>query len=59
MARGACAVLPFLAAMWIGEAAWLAAAVAGHSALAERLHEVFVVVTWASVLYLLWLAVGL
>lgn len=59
LARGARAVLPFLAAMWIGEAAWLAAAVAGLSALAERLHEVFVVVKWAGVLYLLWLAVGL
>mgnify|MGYP001765782836 CR=1 FL=1 len=59
LSRGPRAVLPFLAAMWIGEAIWLAAAVAGLSALAERLHEVFVLVKWAGVLYLLWLAIGL
>jgi threonine/homoserine/homoserine lactone efflux protein len=59
LARGPRAVLPFLAAMWIGEAAWLAAAVAGLSALAEQMHEVFVAVKWAGVLYLLWLAIGL
>lgn len=59
LTRGPRAVLPFLAAMWIGEAAWLTAAVAGLSLVAERLHEVFVVVKWAGVLYLLWLAVGL
>ncbi|MCE1236728.1 MAG: LysE family translocator [Hyphomicrobiales bacterium] len=59
LSRGPRAVLPFLAAMWLGEAAWLAAAVAGLSALAEQLHEVFTIVKWAGVLYLLWLAVGL
>lgn len=59
LSRGPRAVLPFLAAMWIGEAIWLAAAVAGLSALAERLHEVFTIVKWAGVLYLLWLAIGL
>lgn len=59
LSRGARSVLPFLAAMWIGEALWLAAAVAGLAVVAERLHEVFVVVKWAGVLYLLWLAIGL
>lgn len=59
LTRGPRTVLPFLAAMWIGEAAWLAAAVAGLSLVAERLHEVFVLVKWAGVAYLLWLAVGL
>lgn len=57
LTRGPRAVLPFIAAMWIGEAAWLAAAVGGLSVLAERLHEVFVVVKWAGVAYLAWLAV--
>jgi threonine/homoserine/homoserine lactone efflux protein len=57
LTRGPRAVLPLVAAMWIGEAAWLAAAVGGLSVLAERLHEIFVVVKWAGVAYLLWLAV--
>lgn len=59
LTRGPRAVLPFLAAMWIGEAAWLAAAVAGLSVLAEEVHLGFVVVKWAGVAYLAWLAVGL
>lgn len=57
LTRGPRAVLPFLAAMWIGEAAWLAAAVAGLSLLAERMHEAFVVARWAGIAYLAWLAV--
>lgn len=57
LTRGAGTVIPFVAAMWIGEAAWLAAAVAGLSVLAERLHLVFVVVKWAGLAYLLVLAV--
>lgn len=56
LTRGAGAVLPFLAAMWIGEAAWLAAAIGGLTAVAERLHEVFVVIRWAGIGYLAWLA---
>ena len=59
LTRGPRAVLPFLAAMWIGEAAWLAAAVAGLSVLAAELHGVFVAVKWAGIAYLLWLAVGM
>ena len=57
LTRGPRAVLPFLAAMWIGEAAWLAAAVAGLSLLAERMHEAFAVLRWAGIAYLAWLAV--
>lgn len=59
LTRGPRVVLPFLAAMWIGEAAWLAAAVAGLSVLAEEVHFAFVAVKWAGVAYLAWLAVGL
>lgn len=59
LTRGPRSVLPFLAAMWLGEAAWLAAAVAGLSVLAEQVHVAFVVVKWAGVAYLAWLAVGL
>lgn len=57
LTRGPRAVLPFLAAMWIGEAAWLAAAIAGLSLLAERMHEAFAALRWAGILYLVWLAV--
>jgi threonine/homoserine/homoserine lactone efflux protein len=56
LTRGAATVLPFVAAMWIGEAAWLAAAVAGLSVVAERLHAVFVAVKWAGLAYLLLIA---
>ena len=59
MTRGFRPVLPFVAAMWIGEAAWLAAVIAGLALLAEQLHEVFVVVKWAGIAYLAWLAVGM
>lgn len=59
LTRGPRVVLPFLAAMWLGEAAWLAAAIGGLAVIAERLHEVFVAVKWAGVAYLLWLAWGL
>jgi threonine/homoserine/homoserine lactone efflux protein len=57
LTRGAGTVIPFVAAMWIGEAAWLAAAVAGLSVLAERLHLVFVAVKWAGLAYLVVLAI--
>ena len=49
-------VLPFLAAMWIGEAIWLTVAVAGLSVLAQAFATVFVVIKLAGVGYLLWLA---
>lgn len=57
LTRGAGTVIPFVAAMWIGEAAWLAAAVAGLSVVAERLHLVFLAVKWVGLAYLLLLAV--
>lgn len=57
LTRGAAAAIPFVAAMWVGEVAWLAAAVAGLSVLAERLHLVFVAVKWAGLAYLVVLAV--
>jgi threonine/homoserine/homoserine lactone efflux protein len=56
ISRGYRDVLPFLAAMWIGEAIWLSLAVAGLSAVAQSFHEVFVAIKWAGVAYLLFLA---
>lgn len=56
IARGVRDVLPFLAAMWIGEAVWLACAVLGLAVIAQTFHLVFTVVKWAGVAYLAWMA---
>lgn len=56
LARGTRDVWPFLAAMWIGEAVWLSLAVWGLAAIAETAHALFVVIKWAGILYLAYLA---
>ncbi len=56
LSKGFSDVLPFLAAMWLGEMIWLSFAVAGLSAIAESFQPVFFVIKWAGVLYLLFLA---
>lgn len=56
ISHGLTSVLPFLAAMWIGEALWLIAAVLGLGFLAQQFHAVFVVIKYAGVAYLLYLA---
>ena len=56
IARGYRDVLPFLAAMWIGEALWLSLAVAGLVTIAESFQAVFSAIKWAGVAYLLYLA---
>ncbi|WP_274627014.1 LysE family translocator [Arvimicrobium flavum] len=49
-------VLPFLMAMWIGEAIWLSLAVFGLAYIAQTFHIVFVAVKWAGIAYLVYLA---
>ena len=56
LSRGPRSVLPFLAAMWIGEAVWLACAVLGLAVLAQTFQTAFTLLKWAGVAYLLWLA---
>lgn len=56
ISRGPADVLPFLAAMWIGEAIWLTLAVFGLAALAQTFNVLFLVIKWAGVCYLLYLA---
>mgnify|MGYP001216089371 CR=1 FL=1 len=56
LSKGLNDVLPFMAAMWIGEAIWLSLAVAGLAAIAESFQAVFVAIKWAGVIYLLYLA---
>lgn len=56
IAKGHRDVLPFLAAMWIGEAIWLSMAVFGLAFLAQTFHVAFMVLKWAGVAYLAYLA---
>jgi len=49
-------VLPFLAAMWIGEGVWLSLAVFGLAFVAQTFHLAFLVVKWVGVGYLAYLA---
>ena len=49
-------VLPFLAAMWVGEAIWLTVAVTGLAIVANTFATLFVVMKLAGVGYLLFLA---
>jgi threonine/homoserine/homoserine lactone efflux protein len=56
LARGFRDVLPFLAAMWIGEAIWLSFAVLGLAVIAETFQLLFAIVKYLGVAYLLYLA---
>ena len=56
IARGPRSVMPFLAAMWVGEAIWLTAAVLGLAFIAQTFAAVFLVLKWLGVAYLLYLA---
>ncbi len=49
-------VIPFVAAMWIGEVIWLTVAMAGLTALAQSFQFGFHVLKWLGVAYLCWLA---
>jgi threonine/homoserine/homoserine lactone efflux protein len=56
LARGPRDVMPFLAAMWIGEGLWFSAAAFGLSVLAQSFHTGFLVLKYCGVAYLLYLA---
>ena len=56
VARGHRDVLPFLVAMWVGEAIWLSLAVWGLNAIAQSFQLVFLSLKWIGVAYLLFLA---
>jgi threonine/homoserine/homoserine lactone efflux protein len=49
-------VLPFLAAMWLGEALWLTCAVAGLAVIARSFGMMFIALKFIGVAYLLFLA---
>lgn len=56
LTNGYRSVLPFVAALWLGEAIWLALAVYGLAAIADTFHVVFVIIKYVGVAYLLYLA---
>ncbi len=56
LARGLSDVLPFLFAMWVGEAIWLSLAVWGLAYVAQSFAFLFVLLKWVGVFYLLFLA---
>lgn len=56
LTRGPRDVLPFLAAMWIGECIWISFAVFGLSAIAQTFEALFLLIKYAGIAYLLFLA---
>ena len=56
LTHGIASVLPFLVAMWMGEALWLVAALLGLGFVAQKFYLVFSVIKYAGVVYLLYLA---
>jgi threonine/homoserine/homoserine lactone efflux protein len=56
LTRGWRSVLPFLVAMWIGEAIWLTLAVAGLSFVAQSFYWAFLILKYCGVAFLLYLA---
>jgi threonine/homoserine/homoserine lactone efflux protein len=56
IARGHRGVIPFLAAMWIGEAVWLGFAVFGLAVIAQTFHLAFLVIKYLGLAYLAYLA---
>jgi threonine/homoserine/homoserine lactone efflux protein len=56
IARGYQGAVPFTAAMWIGEAVWLALAVFGLSVIAQTFHIAFLVIKYCGLAYLAYLA---
>lgn len=56
LSTGFRSVVPFLAAMWIGEVLWLVAAVMGLGFIAAKFYLAFTILKYAGVAYLLYLA---
>ena len=57
LTRGWRDVLPFVAAMWIGEAIWITVTVAGLATLAEAYYTAFQILKYLGVAYLIWMAI--
>ena len=55
--RGWREVMPFVAALWVGEIIWMTCAVSGLSVLAEQFFFAFLIIKYCGVIYLFWLAI--
>jgi threonine/homoserine/homoserine lactone efflux protein len=56
LSRGLGSVVPFLVAMWFGEALWLIAAVLGLGFIAQQFYLVFSLIKYLGIAYLVYLA---
>jgi len=56
ISRGTRGVVPFISAMWIGEALWLAAAVFGLAVIAQTFFWAFLTIKYCGIAYLIYLA---
>lgn len=56
ISRGYQGVIPFIAAMWVGEAIWLTLTVFGLSVIAQTFHVAFMIIKYAGLCYLAYLA---
>lgn len=56
LGRGTTGAVAFTAGVAVGDVVWLTFAVVGLAALAHTFHEVFVVIKWAGIAYLLMIA---
>lgn len=56
LSRGYRDVLPFVVAMWLGEAVWLSLAIGGLSVVASSFASVFAVIKWLGCCYLVYMA---
>jgi threonine/homoserine/homoserine lactone efflux protein len=56
IARGTRGVVPFISAMWIGEALWLACAIFGLAVIAQTFSWAFVIIKYCGIAYLVFLA---
>jgi threonine/homoserine/homoserine lactone efflux protein len=56
ISRGTKGVVPFISAMWIGEALWLACAIFGLAMIAQTFYWAFVIIKYCGLAYLVTLA---
>jgi threonine/homoserine/homoserine lactone efflux protein len=56
ISRGTRDVVPFIAAMWIGEAIWLACAIYGLAVIAQTFYWAFLIIKYCGLAYIAYLA---
>ena len=56
LARGARSTAWFCAGVILGDIVWLSLSLGGLAILAQQIPAIFIIIKWAGVVYLLWLA---